>query len=149
MKGFPDLPPIWWLGSIAVIYLGKYLAPGWHIDIAVFTLGSKLILAGALFIIAWSGIWFYKKKTPIEPHHQPKTLIKEGPYRLSRNPIYLSLILLTCASALGHGSVLGLVCAAILWWVLNRRFVLPEEAALLRAFGREAEAYFKATRRWI
>lgn len=149
MKGFPDLPPIWWAVSIAVIYLAKWALPAWHLTSAPLELASRVVFYAALAIIAWSAIWFWRKKTPIEPHHTPKTLIVEGPYRLSRNPIYLALVLLTVASALGAGSLIGLISAAALWAVLDRRFAAKEEAALRTAFGDAATDYFARTRRWI
>lgn len=149
MKGFPDLPPIWWLGSIGLIYLGRVMAPGVHWDTWLFDLLSWVLMIGALALIFWAAYWFFKKKTPIEPHHDPKVLVVEGPYRLSRNPIYAALVALTLASALGHGSVLGLLLAAGLAWVLHHRFVLPEEAGLRAAFGAEADSFIAKTRRWL
>lgn len=149
MKGFPDLPPLWWLGSIALIYLGKWLFPALHVSSGFLNALSWLLLVAALAVLGWAGIWFLRKKTPIEPHHTPKTLIVEGPYRLSRNPIYLALVMLTVASALGHGSIIGLGLAAALWWVLDRRFAAPEEALLRATFGAEAEEYLGKTKRWL
>ena len=149
IKGFPDLPPIWWLGSIVVIYLCKALVPGLHFPGAVLNGLSWILLLAALGIVIWSALWFWRKKTPIEPHHTPKALIVEGPYRLSRNPIYLALVMLTLSSALGHGSVIGVFVAAGLWWVLDRRFAEPEERGLRAAFGGEAEVYLEQTRRWV
>lgn len=149
MKGFPDLPPIWWLGSIAVIYAAKFLWPAWHFPNPALNLISWLVFASGVGLIGWSAIWFFRKKTTIEPHRRPKTLIVEGPYRVSRNPIYLAFVLLTVASAFGQGSLVGLGMAVILWRVLDRRFADPEEALLLQVFGAEAEAYLARTRRWI
>jgi len=149
VKGFPDLPPIWWLGSIALIYLGHWLLPGLHVTWALLWLVSWALLLLALAFLGWSAIWFWRKKTPIEPHHRPKTLIVEGPYRLSRNPIYLAMVMLTLSSALGHGSMIGLIAAAGLWWVLDRRFARPEEALLRDTFGAEAEEYIHETKRWL
>jgi len=149
MKGFPDLPPLWWLGSIALIYLGKWLFPALHVTADVLTATSWILLLAAIGIIGWSGLWFFRKKTPIEPHHTPRALIVEGPYRLSRNPIYLGLVLLTSSSAMGHGSVIGLAAAVGLWWVLDRRFAAPEEATMRATFGAQAQDYFSETRRWL
>lgn len=149
MKGFPDLPPIWWLGSVAMIYLGQWLLPGLHVSVGLLGIVSWALLVAALGIVGWSALWFWRKKTPIEPHHRPKTLIVEGPYTLSRNPIYLALVMITLSSALGHGSVIGLAAAVGLWWVLDRRFAGPEEALLRDTFGAEAEAYLRQTKRWI
>lgn len=149
MKGFPDLPPLWWLGSVALIYLGKWMLPAWHVTGAFLNALSWALLLAALAFVGWSALWFLRKKTPIEPHHTPKTLIVEGPFRITRNPIYLALVMLTVASALGNGSVLGLALAGALWWVLDRRFAAPEEALLRVTFGAEAEAYLGRTKRWL
>lgn len=149
MQKFPDMPPVWWAGSIAVIYLGKWLLPALHPSLWILTVLSWIMLAAALGLIGWSALWFWRKKTPIEPHHRPKALIVEGPYRLTRNPIYLALVMLTLGSALGHGSVIGLCAAAALWWVLDRRFAAPEEALLHEVFGAQAQDYLAQTKRWI
>ena len=149
MKNFPDVPPVWWAGSIATIYLGEWLAPALHVSSGFLTAVSWVILVAALGVMAWAALWFFRKKTPIEPHHTPKTLIVEGPFHFTRNPIYLALVLLTLASALGHGSIIGLGAAAALWWVLDRRFAAPEEALLLATFGAEAQGYLARTKRWF
>lgn len=149
MKGFPDLPPIWWAGSIALIYLAEWIVPNVHLQLSGMVVLSRVILIAALAIIGWSAIWFWRKKTPIEPHHAPKRLIVEGPYRLSRNPIYLALVLLTLSSAIGHGSFVGLICTVGLWQILDRRFAAKEEQMLIETFPDEANAYLARTRRWV
>lgn len=149
MRGFPDLPPVWWLGSIAAIYIFKFIAPGLHPDIWWLDALSWLVLLGALGIIGWSAWYFFARKTPIEPHHTPKALIVNGPYQWSRNPIYLALVLLTLSSAMSNSSVLGLVLAGVLWGVLDRRFAAPEEALLQQTFGPAADAYLAQVRRWL
>jgi len=149
MRGFPDLPPIWWASSLAFIYLMKWALPDLHFQSEQLALVSRIVFFASLAIIAWSAIWFWKKKTPIEPHHAPKALIIEGPYRLSRNPIYLALVMLTISSALGHGSIFGGVAAVLLWAILDRRFAAKEEIVLIGQFGDEALAYIAETRRWL
>ncbi|QUJ78386.1 isoprenylcysteine carboxylmethyltransferase family protein [Sulfitobacter albidus] len=149
MKGFPDLPPLWWAASIALIYAAKWALPELHVDWAPLSLLSTFLLGAALGLVVWSAWWFWRKRTPIEPHHTPKTLIVEGPYKLSRNPIYLALVMLTVSSALGNGSLIGLLAAVALWRVLDVRFAAREEALLIATFGDEARAYLGQTRRWI
>lgn len=149
MKGFPDLPPIWWGGSIAIIYVAKWALPDLHWEMVALDVMSRVLFVAALLIIAWSAIWFWRKKTPIEPHHTPKTLIVEGPYNLSRNPIYLALVILTVSSAIGHGSIIGLGCTFALWLILDKRFASKEEELLRQTFGQEADNYLGKTKRWF
>jgi protein-S-isoprenylcysteine O-methyltransferase Ste14 len=131
-----------------LIYLEEWLFPSIHIYSRFLTALSWIIFILAGLLIGWSGLWFWRKRTPIEPHHTPKNLIIEGPYQVSRNPIYLALVMLTVGSALGHGSVIGIAIAACLWWVLDKRFATAEETLLLETFGAEAEDYLSKTRRW-
>jgi protein-S-isoprenylcysteine O-methyltransferase Ste14 len=105
LKGFPDLPPVWLLG---------FMAAAWAIDRGlplveafgpVYRVAGGLLMLAALGLIAWSALWFWRKKTTIEPHHTPTALIVEGPYRLSRNPIYLALLALLAGYVLRLGSL--------------------------------------------
>jgi len=76
-------------------------------------------------------------------------LIVEGPFRWSRNPIYLALLLILLGAVIGRGQPLCLIWVALFYWVLTARFVRPEEAALRDAFGASAQTYFNETRRWL
>jgi protein-S-isoprenylcysteine O-methyltransferase Ste14 len=144
VKGFPDLPPIWAVGAALASWLLATYLPVVAYPTGV---GRFFILAG-LGLILWAAWWFRRKATPIEPRAEPRTLIVEGPYRINRNPIYTGLILMVGGYAIGLGAVSALLPALVLPVVIHRRFVLREEAALRAAFGPEAEAYFRATRRW-
>jgi protein-S-isoprenylcysteine O-methyltransferase Ste14 len=58
-------------------------------------------------------------------------------------------VLLTLASALGHGSLIGLGVTVLLWWMLDKRFARVEENLLVETFGDEAKTYLSRTRHWI
>ena len=141
----PDLPPVW-LALFALVAwgLGRWV-PLIRFDVA--PLGRILIWA-ALALIVWSAIWFWRKKTPIEPGHAPKALIVEGPYRINRNPIYTGLAVILLGFGLNQGALTALVPAVAFPVLITRRFILPEEAMLRGAFGEEAEVYIAKTRRW-
>lgn len=149
MKGFPDLPPVWLLLGLGVAWLlaealplVRLFGPVWQ------GVGVLLALAG-LGVIGWAGVWFWRKGTSIEPHHRPARLIVEGPFRLSRNPIYLGMLAVLIGAVLWHGAFSGLPVPVAFAAILERRFIEPEEAALRRAFGAAAEDYFHRTRRWV
>lgn len=144
MKGFPDLPPIWAMGAALAAWLLATYLPLWTFPAGY---GRFTIVAG-LALIIWAAFWFRRKATPIEPHAAPRALIVEGPFRINRNPIYTGLILMVAGYAVGLGAVSALLPALAFPVILHRRFVLPEEARLRAAFGAEAEAYFRQTRRW-
>jgi protein-S-isoprenylcysteine O-methyltransferase Ste14 len=148
LKGFPDLPPVWLLGFMAAAWLHRPgPAAGGGLRAGLPVAGGLLMLA-ALGLIAWSALWFWRKKTTIEPHHTPTALIVEGPYRLSRNPIYLALLSFWWATCCAWG-LWARDPSLRLYIVLTRRFIEPEEAGLRRLFGAEAHAYLERTRRWL
>lgn len=147
MKGFPDLPPLWLVLFLVLNWAVASVLGGWT-SLVLSTLSWGLIVLG-LALIGWSAFWFWQRKTTIEPHHAPGALIVEGPFRLSRNPIYLALLIILLGAVIGRGQPLCLVFVGLFYWVLVVRFVQPEEAALQQAFGPAAEAYFSNTRRWL
>ncbi|TFL19677.1 methyltransferase family protein [Jannaschia formosa] len=147
LKGFPDLPPIWLLGAVAASWLlGR--GPGPSAGPVGEWVGGAAVVLG-LGLILWAAIWFRRKRTPIMPHHDPDALIVEGPYRLSRNPIYLAMVVIAAGVALRQDSLLALLPVPALWWVLDRRFAAVEEARLQARFGAAAEPYLAQTRRWL
>ncbi|GAB5445713.1 methyltransferase family protein [Gymnodinialimonas sp.] len=149
MKGFPDLPPLWLLAFMGLAWAMARLVPILTVRAgALQTIGTLVAIAG-VGLIFWSAWWFWRKKTTIEPHHTPGTLIIEGPYRLSRNPIYLGMIVILTGQVLWLGALSPALLPPLFLLVLTTRFAKPEEAALLAAFGEEGRAYLAATRRWV
>lgn len=146
MKGFPDLPPLWLAGFALLGWALARILP--LASFSVPYLGSLLFAAGAALIV-WAVIWFVRRKTPVEPHHTPKVLLAEGPFAISRNPIYLGMVLILTGLCIGWGAVSALIVIPAFIAVIQRRFVLKEEAVMRATFGAEADAYFTRTRRWI
>ena len=148
MKGFPDLPPIWLVFFLLLNWAVAWALPGFRVGTFTNALSWGLIVIG-LALIGWAAFWFWRRKTTIEPHHAPGTLIVEGPFRISRNPIYLAMVIILMGAIFGRGQPLTLILIPTFVVILHVRFVLPEEAGLRKAFGDAAEAYIKATRRWL
>jgi protein-S-isoprenylcysteine O-methyltransferase Ste14 len=143
-KGFPDLPPVWALGSAIAAWALARWAP-----FAVLPGEMGWVMMGAgIGLVVWAAVWFLRKRTPIEPHRAPRALIVEGPYRINRNPIYSGFVLILLGWGLWLGALSALMPAVVFALVVDRRFVRAEEAALRAAFGTDAERFFAATRRW-
>ena len=109
--------------------------------------GVALFLTGA--VIAGSGlVLFHRLETTTTPGEAPNNLVTTGPYRFTRNPMYLGLVL----AYLGEQGMLVLAWP-LLFLVLTigyvNGFVLPIEESSLRAFGPAYEAYRARVRRWI
>ncbi|AHM05534.1 hypothetical protein roselon_03274 [Roseibacterium elongatum DSM 19469] len=149
LKGFPDIPPVWLtVFLVAAWVLNEYLPLVTAFGL-VFRAAGGLLIGFALAVIAWSAWWFWRKKTTIEPHHTPTALIVEGPYRYSRNPIYLGLLAIVTGYVLWLGSLSPVLLPYLFFHVLTRRFIEPEEEGLRKIFGAEAHRYLNATHRWL
>ena len=147
MTGFPDLPPIWAATTAVVAILAGKFVPIFSFPTSK-GLSTFLVFVGFALII-WSANYFFKKKTSIEPHHTPTALIVDGPFRFSRNPIYLGMLIGLIGLATWSGAFSTLLLVFVFPLVVNRRFIAQEEEALRREFGDKADAYLNSTSRWI
>ncbi len=121
--------------------LSVSVAPGW----ALLPLGVSLLLA--VMAVAH----FFRAGTTVHPHCPEKSscLVAHGVYRFSRNPMYLSLLLILIAWSMYLGWLLApLGWALFLFWI-TRFQILPEERMLKRLFGQEYSSYCQRVRRWL
>jgi protein-S-isoprenylcysteine O-methyltransferase Ste14 len=109
--------------------------------------GLITVLAAALFI--WSIKTFHSAGTPVPGNRATTTIVKVGPYRASRNPIYLAFSLFQTGVALGVNDawILITLLPAI---ALISFVVIPREEGYLEArFGEEYAVYKASVRRWL
>lgn len=107
-----------------------------------------LLVAFAL----WNGwaLWLMgRHRTALLPGGSTRVILDRGPFRVSRNPLYLGLIALDVAFALVWPSFWALfltpVGVAALWWGA----IAPEERYLREKFGTEYDEYCARVRRWL
>ncbi len=81
-----------------------------------------------------------------EPTH---AIVSDGPFRRSRNPMYLSLVLMLAGIAGLLASIWFLAATPLLVLLLNRLAISPEEVYLTAKFGQPYTAYKARVRRWI
>ncbi len=138
---------------------GSAIAAGWALDfawpIALLpdgrigrVLGSVLVLGGlVLFFTAVRA--FRRAGTPVPGNRPTTVIVRTGPYRFSRNPIYLAFSLLQLGIA-GWLNSVWLVATLVLAIALLAAVVIPrEERYLERKFGSQYLDYKAAVRRWI
>lgn len=143
-----DYPPIWLAAFAGLAVLqARWLPVGGGGDWTRLA-GAGLVVAG-LGLMGLAGLAFLRHRTTIIPHRQPDALITDGVFTVSRNPIYLGDVLVLAGIVLWLGAWPSLVLVPLLGWMLERRFIRPEEARLRAAFGGEFARYAARTRRWI
>lgn len=143
-----DYPPVWLIAMLLLAWVLSGLAPKLHFGAWAEWAGNLLIVAGfALMGLAF--VEFRKAKTTIIPGEEPTALITGGIYRYSRNPIYLGDVLVLAGFILRWDAVLALPLIPAFVWLIQTRFIVPEERRLMDAFGPAFEAWAERTRRWI
>ncbi len=111
-------------------------------------LGVPLIIFGACLNI-WADSLFKKRNTPVKPMEMPVSFVTDGPFRISRHPMYLGMAAILLGFAVVLGSILPFAFPILFVAFMERLFIPLEEANLERAFGEEYRAYKKRVRRWI
>ncbi|MFH8252654.1 methyltransferase family protein [Microbacterium sp. B2969] len=145
---------IWPPVALGVPLLAGFAITGlWGDPVALPPTTSRYIAVVLIVAFAlWNGwaLWLMARhETALLPGGATSTILDRGPFRVSRNPLYLGLIALDVALALLWPSFWALVLTplgiAALWWGA----VAPEERYLHDKFGDEYDAYRARVRRWL
>ena len=73
----------------------------------------------------------------------------EGPYKITRNPMYLGLALVYLGIGIAEQSVWALILLPVVLLIIQRKAIEPEEAFLTHRFGAEYISYKSLVRRWL
>ena len=143
-----QFPPAWLVVLMTLGWSVAFLfhAPWADSDWSVVT-GATLIVAG-LGLIVWSVLHFRRARTSVMPRRVPDALVDDGPYRFSRNPIYLADLMILAGWCFVLGSPLACLLLFPMFLIL-RGFVKGEEKILAERFGDEYADYCARVRRWI
>jgi protein-S-isoprenylcysteine O-methyltransferase Ste14 len=145
---FPPAAPL--LTILAGVGLGRLwpVDPGFDIP-ARYWIGG-LIVAGAVFCLGvWSVVHFRRTGQNENPWKPTPVIVEHGPYRFTRNPMYLQMVFICIGFAVMLMNVWILALTPACAWVLQRFAILPEEAYLERKFGGAYMAYKSRVRRWL
>ncbi|MEM6385252.1 MAG: methyltransferase [Pseudomonadota bacterium] len=139
-----DLPPFWLLGCLFVTWPIPVRAAWAHWP----WLGTLTLVIAAALVGAALFEFRRARTTPI-PHLTPSALISNGIFRWTRNPIYLADLLILFGLSVIWAKPLGLLLVPVLWLILERRFILAEEARLQAEFPEGFAVYAGTVRRWL
>lgn len=114
--------------------------------------GILMIPVGMLLVIWANYALLYVGKIGLrdrEPMQAPSTLVLFGPYRFTRNPIYLGCLLMLLGLVIVWSSALITVLLVITYTVFRYIFITKEELLLEEKFGDEYRDFKNRVRRWI
>lgn len=144
------IPPYWFALSVLTLISCEYLRPFPGLKLGLIQGLLALIPATLSLALALSALHVFKQaQTTSDPFGNANTLVIRGPFRLSRNPMYLSLALLLVALSIWLGQPLGLLVTAAFIAIINRNHIRPEEQRLEQHFKDDYRRYLSQVRRWL
>jgi protein-S-isoprenylcysteine O-methyltransferase Ste14 len=139
---------------VLLIHLVLAFALGWLIPLpipaplAVRLPGLAVVLAG--LTLAFAAVrGFHEAHTSLGTYASAEWLVTTGPYRFSRNPIYVGYLCAGIGIPLALGNYWGLILVPVAVVLFERWIIQYEEAYLAHRFGQEYLSYQSAVRRWI
>ena len=143
------LPPLLYLLGFAVGFILHMLAP--HPIVArplAYLLAIALLIAG-ISLGMWARLHLKRRGTAVDPRQPTTALVTDGPYRYSRNPLYLRVTLLYLSFSFFVNDVWLLAVLPLVLIVLHFGVISREERYLEAKFGDEYRTYKARVRRWF
>jgi len=140
-------PPVLFLIHVLAAFLLNWLLPLTFPRSLEWT-GYILVVVGLGF--AFSAVnWFSKMHTTLDPHGSVSAIVTSGPYRFSRNPIYLGFVCTLIGLPMALGNYWGIVLSPLLMVSLYQLVIKHEEAYLEKKFKDVYTSYKSRVRRWL
>jgi len=143
------LPPVFFfcffvleLGFHFAIPVKRVIPSPWHY-IGVVPIVAGVSIAGAAVR------QFRRVDTPLKPSERPTALVTGGLFRVTRNPMYLGMLLVLLGTAVILRTLTPLVVPFAFAYVITSRFIRVEEAFLREQFGEPYVSYCRTVRRWL
>jgi protein-S-isoprenylcysteine O-methyltransferase Ste14 len=143
------VPPVYLLAAVVAMGTLHAFLPGGTLLPRPWNWLGLLPIGGGLLLGGLTARLFWKHKTTIKPGETPSRMISEGPFRVSRNPIYVGMVLVLSGIALLLGSLTPWLVAPVFIALIARNVIPVEEAMLQETFGEEYQQYRTKVRRWI
>ncbi len=150
VRTFPPAIPV---GLILIGLMLNWLFP---IDPGValpaparYWIGGAIAVAAILGFGAWAVILLRQDGQSANPWKPTFRIIDKGPFRITRNPMYLQMVLVCLAAGIAMMNWWILALTPLCAWLLHKLAILPEEAYLTRKFGADYLSYKQRTRRWL
>ncbi len=147
---FPPVVPV------ITILIGVGLQRLWPLDLGValpapgrYWAGGVLVVGSLLGLGLWSVILFRRSGQSVSPWKGTPAILERGPFRITRNPMYLQMVLACVGFSVILSNLWILALTPVCGLILQALSILPEEAYLERKFGEPYLDYKRRVRRWL
>ena len=148
MRKFFIPPTTFFISIIGMLLLHSFAPVAQPIGSCVNWSGFILMLIGVA-IASWHSRLFKDMDTNINTFEKPNTLIRQGLFQYSRNPMYLGFVICLIGIAVYLGSLTPFVMVAGFFLLAHYWYIPFEERDMQAVFGFEYQQYRKVVRRWI
>lgn len=150
VRVFPPAVPLFIiLAGVGLNYLWP-IDPGLSVpDAARHWIGGLIIVGAFLSLGFWSVLLVRRTGQTENPWKPTSEIVERGPFRFTRNPMYLQMVIICLGSSMLLWNIWILIFTPICAWILHKYAILPEEAYLERKFGDAFLAYKERVRRWL
>lgn len=142
-------PPFLYVGMLLLGLLLQQLVPVNPLPRAFSRVAAAVLLLPGLGLIFWSLWLFLQARTSPLPMRPTTAIVRSGPYRWTRNPMYLGMLLTYAGVALLFDIFWALVLIPAVMALVGRLVIRREESYLEATFGEEYRRYLGEVRRWI
>ncbi len=143
------VPPVVFAAAVLAMLVLHRLLPAPVVVPAAWSWLAVVPAAAGLGVAVAALLAFRRAGTSPAPWAEPVALVQDGPYRFSRNPMYLALLLWLIALAVGLGSLAPPIVVPAFVLVMNATFIRREERLLHAHYGPAFAAYRARVRRWL
>jgi protein-S-isoprenylcysteine O-methyltransferase Ste14 len=147
-----QMPPVAVTGIFAVLmWLVSSFTPNLDLPLSLRIAVALALATMGLSVIALAVKGFREERTSVNPMDLDRTsaIVTGGIYRVSRNPMYLGMLLCLLAFGWSLSNPVSLGAAVFFVPAITRLQIIPEERALRSRFGSDYVAYCQKVRRWI
>ena len=150
MNWLSSVPPPAYLSlAVAAIWANATLIPSEKTMASWVCQSGWLPVALGVFLVGWTSVTLHSAGTTVRPHGEPAVLVVVGPFRFTRNPIYLGMVLVVLGVSLVVGQATNLLVPLTLAAVIHYGHVRKEETVLRIRFGENYQAYCDRVPRWL
>ena len=136
------------LFAVLIFYFSDSFA---YVDLPFKIYFSLFFVLLGFFITFSSARNFKKKETTVNPikPEEASQLVTDGFFKITRNPMYLGMLLFLLGLSIYNGIIVGLLFLPLFVGYITFFQIIPEERAMIKIFGEDYKAYMKKVRRWI
>ncbi|MBS1270675.1 MAG: hypothetical protein MAG794_01637 [Gammaproteobacteria bacterium] len=142
-------PPVLLIGFLLAGFGLRAVVPLAFAPGGIFSVSGAVMVALAFAVVLWAVATMRRKGASIPTGDPTAVIVTGGPYRYSRNPIYLAMIVLLVGIGFWADSLWFPVLAVLALILLSWGVISREEAYLERKFGSEYASYRSRVRRWL